>query len=1209
MEDDWELVQKFSDFCSKLVVAGKSASQVAVLLVEVVHHCPGLVGDYAKNLIESSASNQGTGERWRDVLPLPIEPETASLVKDVLRDGELKLKKSKMSGGAIRSAYRQAGILCFTYCMTVGLNLLWAGLRKGARIPVGEGGVQQKMAIHRSKQAACYVIDSLDGVEKGAVPRTPQEGWDDKISQASVSYHGEVVARAELLELDRVVASLPPVGYGGIVDILEVCDEPVRGLLADPHRSLLEGDDLPETIPRPKVRVADGDWEKLARLLFERGIVAPTEEVISIGEEFVTNGLFGVEKVGKDLSDGRTAQRLIMDLRGTNAIMRVIGGDISTLSGAAAFTSVALEDNFIISISGDDLVSSFYLFRLPEAWLPFMAFEKQVSWRGLGIDRDGHTHVGAAVLPMGFSSSVGIMQHIHRRLALWKPPGGGGLEEVLELRKDREWPDLGEETPAWCLYLDDSTFLRKLELTVAESLLGKSGAEQEEMRRAYQFWGIPYNVKKAITEVDQAERLGAFLDGKAGRIGVTVKRSLENLSLGIWLLSKGQTSRKSLQVFAGKEVHCLQFRRPLFSVYDEIWRLISGPDENPKLTKKVCCEMVVSMCLSPLRFTDWRAGLDPFVMASDASEKGGGFCMARRLTEKGMETVEKGIDRKESSRSGIVVFDFFAGIGGLLRALERAGVKWEHHVVIEKDKQCRRCIRRTWPGASEYTDIATFGKEDIERELSKVGEVKLVIGGGGSPCQGLSKLSSERRHFDDERSRLFYDLADRMDDLRAVCRPRGIEVLGLVENVVMDEKDRDEISYRLGWLPHLAEAADISWVRRPRFYWLSHELPDAPWFEILRNETAVKVRMYGDPEPPQLWLPEGLHWDGIEEGLRLPTFTRPIVRRQPPKDPAGIRGATEATLHRWRSDSFRFPPYTYAEKFLFFTDENTLVKVPADAREVLMGFQKGHTKKLDRELYKKTGFVQAEDERQAAIGNSFHTSTVALLLGSILFSLGFLPHCRGPDELLAGLEKEAASAQTPAVGLSSEEGEAPSAGEPCTLSDLEGLETLALLEEPQGDLDEKKLNERLMSRLVHLFLRKVEMRGSDVRLDSSTVFKAGALPRTSIDPAKWEWKECRAFRWRRSEHINCLELRAMLHCIQWRARRGKFNSFRTMVLIDNQAILAVVAKGRSSSKVINHLLRRLAALCCTLNLYLLVAWVDTADNPADAASRRFDGDR
>ena len=121
---------------------------------------------------------------------------------------------------------------------------------------------------------------------------------------------------------------------------------------------------------------------------------------------------------GKDLPDGRTAQRLIMDLRATNSILQVIAGDIKGLSGAAAFTTISLEKGQVISISGDDLVSSFYLFRLPEVWLPYMAFERPIDWRSLGVDRDGSTILAACVLPMGFTSSVGIMQHIHRRLAL-----------------------------------------------------------------------------------------------------------------------------------------------------------------------------------------------------------------------------------------------------------------------------------------------------------------------------------------------------------------------------------------------------------------------------------------------------------------------------------------------------------------------------------------------------------------------------------------------------------------------------------------------------------------------------------------------------------------------------------------------------------------------------------------------------------------------
>ena len=684
--------RQFMMWCSKANTKSRSVSQMAVQMVLLVNRCPGIVGKYAGEVLKA-ASFQGTGERWRDVLPLPVDPQILSLVEEIVREGEFRVKKAGMSGGAVKGLHRRVGIDCLTYCMTLGLNLMWSGLRKSARLSKVEPSAQQKLAIGRLHAAAAYVVDGLDGAEKGSVPRTPSEGWEDKVKDARISYHGEVVAKAEALELDRVLASLPPQGFGGAVNILDVCEGEIRELLADPSKVLLEGPDLPEVFPRPKVRVADKDWGPLARALFERGIVAPTEDIISVGDVSVTNGLFGVEKVGKDLPDGRTAQRLIMDLRGSNAILKTIAGDVQTLSGAAGFTAVAIGENQMITISGDDLVSSFYLFRMPEAWLPYLAFERPVAWKDLGVDKEGSTFLGAAVLPMGFNSSVGIMQHIHRRLALWQPLSGGGLSEALEIRKDSEWPDLGEGTPVWCLYLDDSTFLRKLELTVAESMLGKTSAEQKQMRLAYQFWGIPFNFKKAITETDQAERLGAFLDGRVGRIGVTVKRFLENLSLGIWILGHDRISRKALQVFAGKEVHCLQFRRPLFSGYDEIWRLIAGSSDSPMITVKCCEEMVVSLALAPLRFTDWRAAVDPFVMASDASEKGGGFCMAKRLTSQGLRAIREGVNRDESQRSGIVVFDFFAGIGGLLRSLERAGVKWEHHVTIESDKHCRRLIR------------------------------------------------------------------------------------------------------------------------------------------------------------------------------------------------------------------------------------------------------------------------------------------------------------------------------------------------------------------------------------------------------------------------------------------------------------------------------------------------------------------------------------
>ena len=467
-------------------------------------------------------------------------------------------------------------------------------------------------------------------------------------------------------------------------------------------------------------------------------------------------------------------------------------------------------------------------------------------------------------------------------------------------------------------------------------------------------------------------------------------------------------------------------------------------------------------------------------------------------------------------------------------------------------------------------------------------------------------MSSKRKHFADERSELFFSLADNLDWLKELCQERNARFLGMVENVLMDEEDRDDISYRLGWVPNMVQSGDVSWVRRPRFYWLSHQVPDQPFFEIQRNDLGDKIRIIGDLEPEGLWLPEGMVWEAKGAGNRFATFTRPIPRRQPPPDPAGLYHTSEEGRRRWASDNFRYPPYTYEQGNLLTAPDGTLHKMPSYCREVLMGFLRGHTRLLDRELFKKEPFWRAEDVRCAAIGNTFHTTTVALLLGPILCSWNFIPVAPDPNMLHSQLYSEHLEDVYNGPSKSGTSDQASEVSEAGSLGREADLEELLEMEQPQPDLDEVAVHQVLMSRLVHHFLRKVEYRGSDIRVDTSLIFKPGSIPRTSVNPDKWVWKECRAFRWRRSEHINLLELRAAVHAIQWRARRGRFHSFRTMLLIDNQSILAVIAKGRSSSRSVNHLLRKLAALCCTLNIYLLVAWVDTTENPADQASRRFD---
>ena len=53
----------------------------------------------------------------------------------------------------------------------------------------------------------------------------------------------------------------------------------------------------------------------------------------------------------------------------------------------------------------------------------------------------------------------------------------------------------------------------------------------------------------------------------------------------------------------------------------------------------------------------------------------------------------------------ILVFDFFAGIGGLSRALQLAKVPVNRLVVVEQSPECRRLNLTRWPGCDIVVDI------------------------------------------------------------------------------------------------------------------------------------------------------------------------------------------------------------------------------------------------------------------------------------------------------------------------------------------------------------------------------------------------------------------------------------------------------------------------------------------------------------------------
>ena len=103
------------------------------------------------------------------------------------------------------------------------------------------------------------------------------------------------------------------------------------------------------------------------------------------------------------------------------------------------------------------------------------------------------------------------------------------------------------------------------------------------------------------------------------------------------------------------------------------------------------------------------------------------------------------------------------------------------------------------------------------------------------------------------------------------------------------------------------------------------------------------------------------------------------------------------------------------------------------------------------------------------------------------------------------------------------------------------------------------------------------------------------------------WSTIVSHRWSDpSEHINSLELRAVLLAVHWLASFPSSHSSRVFLLVDSTVACYALWKGRSSSPRLLIVLRKIAALLLTSGMGLLTGWIPSEVNPADEPSRHVD---
>jgi hypothetical protein len=201
------------------------------------------------------------------------------------------------------------------------------------------------------------------------------------------------------------------------------------------------------------------------------------------------------------------------------------------------------------------------------------------------------------------------------------------------------------------------------------------------------------------------------------------------------------------------------------------------------------------------------------------------------------------------------------------------------------------------------------------------------------------------------------------------------------------------------------------------------------------------------------------------------------------------------------------------------------------------------------------------------VGNSFVVPVVAWLYGHLLVQEGFLANLPSIPNCWGTLSMAQEQAVCVAYGL-------PSA------SDLSEISIEA----------------------VRQFCRSALFKGSDVRLATQSVMVPNLWPRLAADTSRWHWKVILSYP-AHGPHINVLELKAVLSSFKWRVRSCKGLHVRFAHFLDSQVAMSVLAKGRSSSRQLGAVLRKINALLLASSNFPFYIFVRSEDNPADAPSR------
>ena len=441
-----------------------------------------------------------------------------------IREGDLSKVRIKMSITPYEEVIRKSFVAewyvdAWSYVLVFGLNSLYGST---AAPGLGRWTKGERRAVSTLQGLVSQRCG--ESVEVFPDPRKIEK----ELATKHVGYNGEEVSKCYPLTLEQILPSLPPESHGGCIEAVDWLGPRSREFLLHPERCLLNEAEIPEIKLPGKVHVKAGDELPLAKELVRRGVCRwiPYGGVHVVRGKKLLNGLFGVEKPAKTAT-GDPVLRVIMNLVPSNACLRQLQGAIESLPSICSWQGIVLEDGEELELHQSDMSSAFYLFKLPESWGPFLAFNIVVPGEEVGMAEHGKVALCANVVPMGWASSVGLMQEMSENLLVKQ-----GVALQHQLKKGRALPPWLNEVLAdsrrtsrywWHVYLDN--------FCAGERCLPDQGDRRgrichQEAEAAWSKAGVLSSEKKRKAAQKRVEELGAEVSSDSRTLGVSMERWL-----------------------------------------------------------------------------------------------------------------------------------------------------------------------------------------------------------------------------------------------------------------------------------------------------------------------------------------------------------------------------------------------------------------------------------------------------------------------------------------------------------------------------------------------------------------------------------------------------------------------------------------------------------------------------------------------------------